>query len=465
MGRHSFIQHSKLTDVRGRIDYISNPKRQEHLYCTYSTVKDPAFWDYLAEQNQNDFRASGASGRCIEARELIIALPEEFQDLDHEKLLASFVRKFKEVYGVDAVAALHHNKAMTNFHIHLIFSERKAVDQPAIKRASRNMFYDENGKHVRTKKEILNESGSIRKGCHIIRKGEIYDIHYFGSKDKMFKSKSFTADVKRVFTDFINEMVADEGRKLTVFDHDGPYLATKKIGKHNPMEVEIRADNAARQEWNHTVDEALTAGVPEPKICEIRDQTIRKPVVESVRRDGFHPERLEDILKRAVAVLVRMIKIMGKQMKEVPSFDEETYRRMCAVNQELIRQNEVIRKARFRMERALAISDELNKPIHIMTGRKKRERVLMELASAKYEYDTAIEKPDEIVKRAGYRNVAAFTRAFKKACALIESEQQQNGQKESIIAKLHQYEREAKREDGATDRKRSKQPSIGSRNN
>lgn len=73
------------------------------------------------------------------------------------------------------------------------------------------MFYDENGKHVRTKKEILDGGGNIRKGCHIVRKDEIYDIHYFGPKDKMFKSKNFTADVKRVFTGFINEMVEDEG--------------------------------------------------------------------------------------------------------------------------------------------------------------------------------------------------------------------------------------------------------------
>ena len=33
IGRHSFIRQNKLSDVTGRIDYISNPKRQEHLYC------------------------------------------------------------------------------------------------------------------------------------------------------------------------------------------------------------------------------------------------------------------------------------------------------------------------------------------------------------------------------------------------------------------------------------------------
>ena len=37
IGRHSFIRQNKLSDVAGRIDYISNPKRQEHLYATYQT--------------------------------------------------------------------------------------------------------------------------------------------------------------------------------------------------------------------------------------------------------------------------------------------------------------------------------------------------------------------------------------------------------------------------------------------
>ena len=43
MARHSFIRMTKLTDVKGRVDYISNPKRQEHLYAVYTTVKSE-FW-------------------------------------------------------------------------------------------------------------------------------------------------------------------------------------------------------------------------------------------------------------------------------------------------------------------------------------------------------------------------------------------------------------------------------------
>lgn len=64
----------------------------------------------------------------------------------------TFTEHFKQNYGVECIAALHHNKRKTNYHIHLIFSERKLLDEPVEKIATRNMFYDENGKHVRTKK-------------------------------------------------------------------------------------------------------------------------------------------------------------------------------------------------------------------------------------------------------------------------------------------------------------------------
>ena len=79
IGRHSFIRQSKLSDVAGRIDYISNPKRQEYLYATYQTEgATPEFWKNLARENQLDFKASGSAGKCIEGREFIIALSRKF---------------------------------------------------------------------------------------------------------------------------------------------------------------------------------------------------------------------------------------------------------------------------------------------------------------------------------------------------------------------------------------------------
>jgi hypothetical protein len=103
-------------------------------------------------------------------------LPESFPNLyEPDKLLWLFTDRFKEKYGVECVSALHHNKRKTNYHIHLIFSERELLSEPIEKTATRNMFYDENGKHARTKKEILDENGEVREGCKIVKKGEVYE--------------------------------------------------------------------------------------------------------------------------------------------------------------------------------------------------------------------------------------------------------------------------------------------------
>lgn len=109
------------------------------------------------------------------------------------------------------------------------------------------MFYNESGKHVRTKKEILDENGNLRPGCKIIKKGEVYETNFFQPKKEEFKSNAFLENIKQVMTDAINEIVKDENEKMQVFQKGGPYLATKKIGKNNPKEAEIRADNYLRR--------------------------------------------------------------------------------------------------------------------------------------------------------------------------------------------------------------------------
>ena len=94
MPRNSFVQMNKLTNVSGRITYISSKAKQENLYATYTTVSEQSFWRELAKYNQESFRQSGTEGKCIEARELIIALPESFVYYEPEYLLRRFTRTF-----------------------------------------------------------------------------------------------------------------------------------------------------------------------------------------------------------------------------------------------------------------------------------------------------------------------------------------------------------------------------------
>lgn len=50
MPRHSFVQIQKITNVKGRIDYISSHARQENLYAVYETAP-LKFWDMLAKES------------------------------------------------------------------------------------------------------------------------------------------------------------------------------------------------------------------------------------------------------------------------------------------------------------------------------------------------------------------------------------------------------------------------------
>ena len=296
MARHTFIQMSKLHNVKGRISYISSHERQENLYATYATC-DRSFWKELARENQEDFLRSGATGKCIEARELIIALPEYFTEFTPEIVLMQFTEHFKEKYGLECISALHHNKTKTNYHIHLIFSERQLLEGPVEKIATRNMYFDEHHKHVRTKKEIVDEDGTLRAGCKVVCKGEVYERHLFEKKNPLFKDKDFLAEVKELYTDLINDRTNNDELKLAVFEKDGIYLPTKKIGKRNPKETEILENNAAIRDWNATAERAAEF-MPEENIKAIRKQEVGRAVERSMTTGEVF--RFGSILERAI---------------------------------------------------------------------------------------------------------------------------------------------------------------------
>ena len=469
IGRHSFIRQSKLSDVAGRIDYISNPKRQEYLYETYQTEgATPEFWKNLARENQLDFKASGSVGKCIEGREFIIALPESFVQYRAGDVVRLFTETFHKRYGVECSAALHHNKTKTNYHIHLVFSERKMLEQPEVKIATRNMFYDEQGKHRRTKKEILDEQGNIRAGCSIIQKGEVYESHIFTKKEEWFKNKAFTKEVKELFTDTINCYVKEESEKLSVFKQGGVYLATKKIGKNNPKAEEIKADNAARQEWNRKVDVALVEGVPEEDILKIKQEKITDETLQSIRTHGWLPDMFRQIIRGAKDFLQEVIFKFKLPPKPVPKIDLQEWKDMQKVMYDLQGQSREIKRTQQDIS-------SLKKQLSELRGFfKSKERKSLE---GKIELLEDLEKRlhksmEQIVKREGYPNVQDFQKVYNKAEALImeyneelrawknQTEQKKENpleqpKKASVLEKLHRYQQEGRQQPKRSVKKKS----------
>lgn len=421
MARNSFIQISKLPNLKGRIDYITNPKRQENLYATYNTTDD-TFWDELAKCNRLEFKKSGSSGKCIEGRELIIALPEAYCEFNKQRVLKSFTDFFQREYGVNCIAALHHNKTKTNLHIHLIFSEREELKDGIEKIATRNMFYDESRKHVRTKKEILDADGNIREGCSIIKKGEVYDYSRFSKKKPEFKSRSFFSEVKEKYTEKMNLLLSDD-EKLKVFKNDGLYLPTKKIGKNNPKADEIAEANEARKEWNSLVDEALFYKVPAKHIKVIKYYKIIKASkrLSNVKTNLIDTNALPyssfiksagrvflDAVEKAIEFLKGLIEMFKAIIEPKKTHDEKTYKqykKVYVVVSDLISErNNLYSKINY-LENRLSSKD-----YKLIGGKKQLQGDIMSLEK---ECDRIEKKINKVVREVGEDNVDDVIRRFR----------------------------------------------------
>ena len=416
MTRHSFIQMTKLPNVKGRISYITSKSRQENLYATYRTA-DNAFWSNLARESQQEFKRSGTKGKCIEARELVIALPETFTQYEPQELLERFTDEFRKRYGVECVSALHHNKRKTNYHIHLIFSERTLLPEADIKIASRSVFYDETGKRVRTKKEITGEDGKIRQGCTVIKKGEVYESHLFSVKDDRYKSEAFLEGEKEFYTALINSYISDPEQHLKVFDNNSVYLPTKKIGKNNPKEAEIKADNEARQEWNRTADMALVTGIAEAKIIEIKQTEIQDKASESIRTSGWLPDIFRSIIGKAKDFLQTLIR--EQDMPPKPTLNINMTE--CRIMQQLmIRVQDSAKEIKHLQNRVLPkLKQELKDTTGLFKG-KERKALAEKIQQTEEEISEKLNKLPDILKEDGYPDVQAFMATYREMESVVE---------------------------------------------
>ena len=415
MPRHSFIQMSKLPNVKGRISYITSHARQENLYATYRTA-DSTFWSNLARESQQEFQRSGTEGKCIEARELIIALPEIYTQYEPQQVLTDFTEEFRRRYGVECVSALHHNKRKTNYHIHLIFSERKLLPEPDVKVASRSVFFDETGKRVRTKKEITGEDGQIREGCTVIPKGGVYEQHLFTVKDERFKGEPFLEEVKRNYTALINRHITDPEQHLQVFNPDSIYLPTKKIGKNNPKAAEIEADNAARREWNRTADMALISGIEEAKILEIKKEEIHQKASQSIKSNGWLPSLFRSIVSKAKEFLQNLIRQTALPPKPVLNMDMAEFGTMQKL---MIRVQDRAREIRSLQNEVPKLKAQLAETKGIFKGRERKE-LETKIQQAEEKISAMLEELPEILKEDGYPDVRAFMATYRKAEAVVE---------------------------------------------
>lgn len=248
-----FLRQNNLHNVVGRIEYIrGDTGKQEYMMAFYSTMPDED-WKNLAQYNQERFKKNkkgfNKNKKCsaIEARELILHIPHEYANCDPHELAKLVGDDWKKRFGTDCCLAIHWNKTKTNFHIHLIYSERVRED----KVATRNVYYDSDWKKCK-KADAVN----------IIKKGDI--VSKWDDKDVKFKKKSFMQNTVKPYyaTRF----------KLELYKDDGLHLKEQKEYKINPtssieyieLHDKIVEYNKNVRTWNNMVDDVLERS---PEYC------------------------------------------------------------------------------------------------------------------------------------------------------------------------------------------------------
>lgn len=278
-----YVRSTALPDVCGRVDYISNPARQEHLLAVYDNTADlldGQFWKVLAKESQQAFELYGQKSRqirdrktgamieqklrCCQGRENVIQLPNSLLErMESEQIAKLIAWEYKKRLGLDVIVAVHYNAKENNLHAHVVFPERQLLQEPVIKIAERNLFFDADGRRRYKKAEILDENKQLLPGCRIVKKGEIYEQHYFSAVDPEYSYKRWTANIK---TNVILPLLNGELRgdvEITEYDPSTGKLAQQHIGVVDRVDwpsakakvADIRKYNNLVKEFNQLIDD------------------------------------------------------------------------------------------------------------------------------------------------------------------------------------------------------------------
>ena len=290
-----FVKCTPLYDVCGRVHYISSPEKQEFLVANYSTV-DSDYWSRLAIFSQNQAKYNPNAVVC-EAREFIVIIPYSLAELDPDELCREFADAFKSRNGVEVNVAIHWNHSRSNYHFHLIFSERDLAEEKPPNYATRNTYFDAQGKRS-TKSKCTDETGMLISGCRFVPKGEDLNVKAdFGTKIDSFARPFFLKNEKQYIADYFNKRIRDlmksknwpveEDMLLTVYNNDTEVCFSKVSLKHGEPENlrdEKLSINETLDEYNSTVKKIVELR-PDKKeeLLEMKKQ-IQKEAVEMRER-------------------------------------------------------------------------------------------------------------------------------------------------------------------------------------
>lgn len=290
----SFVRMTKLSNISGRAGYITNSEVQEEIVI----VSEAVDWQPYVQYERANQKTSVKNN---EGRELIIALPNEWEQLRPEdlKVLVQHIAETAVGKSTDMQWAVHWNKDRTNLHVHIIFSER--TKETEIKRWDRDIYLTEDGKIARNKVQRARDAdGSILPPVH--RKGDIQGG--FTAKDTQYKRKGWLQDKKQQLIELYEKLGVTIDKQGVLHQyHEGKGTDSAKIREKNEA---VKYNNKLFEAYLKQYNLA-----PEPLKKQMQEASQQAKVMNVYRENGQLKARFEP-----VAEVKRQLR--AAQQKEQP---------------------------------------------------------------------------------------------------------------------------------------------------
>lgn len=345
-----YSRQTKISNVVGRSDYISNEKRQEKIVLHSKSSEFD--WKEYVDFEENNKRTDKANNQ---ARELVIALPNELADNENIKACCDELAINLLGSNRDYEYAVHWNKSYTNLHMHLLFSERERNKDLQPKVYKRDMYVDQKtGKTC--KKDNPNAVLRIKKGD--IQKDSEGNIKYntdkFTIKDPKFKQKAWLEENQKI----IQKTLKNYGYKLNIFDKNSNDIAQKKLykgAKEDYLEYARNWNNQAKKINNINLKYRVLNNNHKKISPLMRKQSEREEVYEEAFSRKFRYENNQmnfvekvgynlfkiDIDKQVISDFEKHQKQIDKlkfeDFKSYPDFDRDYLRNLVDTKRELSR--------------------------------------------------------------------------------------------------------------------------------
>ena len=300
-------QMSKISNASGRSDYIQNPDRQEEVVLYKSDMR-------YSWKVHSDFEKqhSNSDKQNNEAREVIVPVDNSLYD-DRKKLERVCDSLVKNIVGEnhDYEYAVHWNKAHTNLHIHILFSERENILEREPKVYAKDIWQDKDthklAKANSENAELVHRKGEIQRD----KEGNIkYKEEPFKDKDVRFKNHSFIQEKNEI----IAKTLAEFGFNLRVQTKDSPYLSQRKEYKGASKDYieNCRAYNSAVKKYNEAVESHIQI---EPERLPVYVQQ-RAKIESAVKSENSKEKKISH---GAIAIIDRLGEVIRDVVNKIRS--------------------------------------------------------------------------------------------------------------------------------------------------